>query len=607
MSAKIATFANRQILMGMKQKHTFLIFLGTIIVMCTVVASVLHLARHSVQPLHQPAALQRLVGHWKRPSQQKPQRDSVLQAAETPDTIIMGTLSDEHGKAMPHVVVSDGYNCTLTDDKGHYRLRRNARARFVFYTVPDYCKVPVHSANDRTACFYQPLSKNLDIYDFTLRRLPGGRERSFRLVVFGDPQATTSHNPYYTGPDDNRVTTTDLQRFTSETMADVKSLLRQIPTSEPVYAISMGDDVQYYGGYSRGLERQMRTALGSSRMTVFSVIGNHDQDGRQLYRQKWEDSWGPTDYSFDRGDVHFVCFNNVQFTRSKGYFQPGELSDAQMEWLRQDLALTDKSRKVVLCYHVPLTFGNSPHSGATPLAIATESGHYSSSRLSPILRLLEGFEGGFELFCGHTHFAINHEIHYQGRNLLEHCHAAACGNIWQSNINICGTPNGYYVYTFGGTAITNCFYKSTGWERHLQMTLFNADTNFNGESYAADWNLPRGRGIIVANIFNADSRWRVTATEDSITTPMKRLSGKGQDAFATGYHHRYAEAMPYSFVSKKNSYLIMNHLYYYVPRRKGATVTITATDPYGNTYRASSADRVTEPFYNYAHYLGATP
>jgi len=592
----------------MKRKQVLLTIMGTLVAAAGVVATALALRQPGGTPLHQPAALQRLVRPWAlRATTAKQQQDTVKRTPLPPDTVIVGTLADEQGQPMPHVTVSDGYTCTLTDTMGHYRLRRNARARFVFYTVPDYCEVPTHSPTDRTACFYQLLLKGHDTYDFTLRRLRGGREMRYRLVVFGDPQVTTSHNPYYTGPNDNRITTTDLRRFTSETMADVKTLLAQWPADEPVYAISMGDDVQYYGGYSGSLERQMRAALGSSRMTVFSVIGNHDQDGRQLYRQKWEDSWGPTDYSFDRGDEHFVCFNNVQFSRSKGYFQPGELTSAQMEWLRQDLALTDHRRKVVLCYHVPLTFGNSPHSGATPLAIATESGHYSSAHLTPILRLLEPFEGGFELFCGHTHFAINHEIRYRGRNLLEHCHAAACGNIWQSNINICGTPNGYYVYTFGGTAITDCFYKSTGWTRNRQMTLFGADTDFNGESYAADWNLPRGRGVIVANVFNADSRWMVTATEDSSTSRMVRLSGKGQDAFATGYHHRYAEAMPYAFISKKNSYLIMNHLYYYVPRRKGATVTITATDPYGNTYRASSADRVTEPFYNYAHYLGATP
>ena len=33
-------------------------------------------------------------------------------------------------------------------------------------------------------------------------------------------------------------------------------------------------------------------------------------------------------------------------------------------------------------------------------------------------------------------------------------------------------------------------------------------------------------------------------------------------------------------------------------------ITIEATDPFGNTYTASSKDAVTEPFYNYAHYYG---
>ncbi len=587
----------------MKRRQIIIIAVGSVAVVLGVVAGVL-LAQRNVGRTDAPRPLARIAARLKaRTAPDNTPRDTVKQVAAPPDTAVTGTLTDDRGQGVPHVVVSDGYTCTLTDSLGRYHLRRNAKARFVYYTVPDYCEVPVHSPDDRTACFYQQLVKGNDTYDFTLRRLPGGREQYYRLVVFGDPQVTTSRNPYYTGPDDNRISKTDLERFADETMADVKTLLAGLPAYQPVYAISMGDDVQYYGGYSAMLERQMRKVMGSSPMTVFSVIGNHDQDGRQLYRQKWEDSWGPTDYSFDRGDEHFVCFNNVQFVRSKGYCQPGELTDAQMEWLRQDLALTDRRRKVVLCYHIPFTFGNSPHRGATPLAIATEGGHYSSSRLSAILDLLAGFEGGFELFCGHTHFAINHEIHYRGIDLMEHCHAAACGNIWQSNVNLCGTPNGYYVYTFGGTAVTDCFYKSVGWARQRQMTLFGADTDFNGESYAADWNLPRGAGVIVANVFNADSRWTVTATEDSVSAPMVRLSGKGQDAFAVGYHHRYAEAMPYSFVGKKNSYLIMNHLFYYVPRRKDAVVTVTATDPYGNTYRASSADVVSEPFYNYAHYL----
>ena len=46
----------------------------------------------------------------------------------------------------------------------------------------------------------------------------------------------------------------------------------------------------------------------------------------------------------------------------------------------------------------------------------------------------------------------------------------------------------------------------------------------------------------------------------------------------------------------------MNHLYYYVPKNPNAKITIKASDPYGNTYTASSDEAITEPFANYAHY-----
>ena len=83
---------------------------------------------------------------------------------------------------------------------------------------------------------------------------------------------------------------------------------------------------------------------------------------------------------------------------------------------------------------------------------------------------------------------------------------------------------------------------------------------------------------------------------------MRRISSKGQDAFAAGYHHKYSESVSYRFVSKGNGYLIMNHLYYYTPRNPNARIIIKASDPYGNTYTASSDEAITEPFANYAHY-----
>ena len=518
------------------------------------------------------------------------------------DKDVTGTLRDTNGNSMSGVAVSDGYTCVLTDANGYYAFNRNANAKFVYYTIPADCAVPTHSATDNTACFYQSLSGGRYQYDFTLTKLPGGKETNYKMIVIGDPQVTNAYNPYYESANDNTISKSDVMRFTDETMADIKQTISS--ESLPVYGLSMGDDVQYYGGYNSALQGQIRAALGSSSMKLFSVIGNHDQDGNATYKSKWEENWGPTDYSFDRGDVHFVCFNNVQFYSGATYYQPGELTDSQIAWLEQDLSYVDKSKKVVLNYHIPLTLGNRPNAanGATSLGLSTESGHYSSSRLTKIMSLLSEFSGGYELFCGHTHFAINHEIDFKGQHILEHCHAAACGDIWQSNINICGTPNGYYVYTFNGTATKNCYYKGTFWSASKQMSLFKADTDFNSEKYATDWNLSTGQGAIVANVFNADSKWKVYAIENGERHEMTRIKSLGQDAFATGYHHKYAVSNSYSFFSKQNGYLIMNHLYYYVPNDAAAVITVEATDEYGNTYTETTTNAITEPFYNYAHF-----
>lgn len=166
------------------------------------------------------------------------------------DTLVEGYITDTDGKGISRVVVSDGYQCVLTDTTGHYQFMRHAKARFVFYSVPEDCAIPTHSATDRTALFYQPLSKTRSVYNFRLRRLPGGKETNYRLIVFGDPQITNAFSPYYTGPNDNPVKKRDVERFTEETMRDVKATIKTWPANTPVYALSMGDDVQYYGGYN---------------------------------------------------------------------------------------------------------------------------------------------------------------------------------------------------------------------------------------------------------------------------------------------------------------------------------------------------------------------
>jgi len=577
------------------------IYTGIIVLACCALVAIgvtLHLKN---QATILPAIAKKVVDTPKA----KPQVVDTVKKAKPVvkmDFNISGTLRDTEGRGVAGVIVSDGYHCVKTDSLGRYKMKRDSLARFIYYSVPADCEVPIHSATDRTAYFYQAVSSKKKVYNFTLTRLPGGKETSYKMIVIGDPQVTNAYSPYYASPDDNPIKKSDVERFTTQTMVDIKQTIKSLPNGTPVYGLSMGDDVQYYGGYNAQLEKQIRQSLGSSDMRLFSVIGNHDQDGKALYKRKWEENFGPTDYSFDRGDEHYVCINNCFFYRGMAYYSPGELRERQMRWLKQDLALTPKSKKVILCYHIPFTFGNSPFGKAKPVGIESEKGHFTSSRLSQLLALLRQFEGGYELFCGHTHFACNHEIKYEGEDVMEHCHAAACGNIWQSNINICGTPNGYYVYSFVGTRISDCYYKGTFWDKTKQMTIFRAQTDFNGEKYADDWNLSKDKNVLIANVFNATRHWRVVAVEDGKEYPMRRISSKGQDAFAAGYHHKYSESVSYRFVSKGNTYLLMNHLYYYTPKNPKARITIKAQDPYGHTFTALSDEAVTEPFFNYAHY-----
>ena len=418
---------------NMTKRQTYIIALAITCCILVAIGMTLHFGRKASTP---PAPTPKPNIVAKEKPQPKDTIKKVKPVVRKTDYTISGTLTDEEGNGVADVIVSDGYTCVKTDSTGRYKMKRDSLARFIYYSVPADCEVPTHSDTDRTACFYQAVKAKKKIYDFSLTRLPYGKERQYKMIVIGDPQVTNAISPYYDSPDDNPIKKSDVERFTTQTMRDIRQTIRDQKPSTPVYGLSMGDDVQYYGGYNPQLERQIREALGSSEMRLFSVIGNHDQDGKSLYKRKWEENFGPTDYSFDRGDEHYVCINNCFFTKGKAYYSPGELHASQMRWLKQDLALTPKNKKVILCYHIPFTFGNAPYRKAKPVGIESEKGHFTSSRLSSLLALLEPFEGGYELFCGHTHFACNHEIEYEGRHVMEHCHAAACGNIWQSNVNI---------------------------------------------------------------------------------------------------------------------------------------------------------------------------
>jgi len=483
----------------------------------------------------------------------------------SPGMDVYGFIGDAANNPIAGVVVSDGYQCVKTNAKGVYEMKRNSNAKFVYYSTPSEYKINTSSSSNNTAVFYKTLSASTKRYDFTLAKLPGGVETNFTLIAIGDPQVSARTNdPYYTaaGVKSTSATYSNLWRFKNETMVDISETLKSATT--PVYGLVMGDICD---DGAASLQGSVRAALGSTSMPVFSVIGNHDKvsNGTTRTTSQYENAWGPLNYSFNRGNVHFVALDNVLFSDAETY--TGGFTDAQVDWLKQDLSYVSKSMMVVLYYHIPLRNTTS----------------YANR--NTVLGLLSGF-ANYSLFCGHTHYnevcSVTSPI-----STLEHIHAAACGAWWKSTLNTEGTPNGYEVYTVGGTQFTNWYYKSVGRDKSFQMRLSEANQAYGGTygyyNYATQLSLQENAGYVVANIFNADKNWTVKAYEGASTigvTMAKALNNA--DAYAMGYHVGTLNRDVDNYNGSNT------HAYYYKRTDPNAVVKVIAIDEFGNQYTANT-------------------
>ncbi|HYK35530.1 metallophosphoesterase [Alloacidobacterium sp.] len=96
----------------------------------------------------------------------------------------------------------------------------------------------------------------------------------------------------------------------------------------------------------------MDQVLTGARRQIFYVPGEHDTavDDGKLYLERYgKDAAGNGWYSFDHKGVHFVGLVNV--VQLEGM---GRLGQAQLDWLKKDLASRKSSTPIVLFAHIPL-------------------------------------------------------------------------------------------------------------------------------------------------------------------------------------------------------------------------------------------------------------
>ena len=464
-----------------------------------------------------------------------------------PGNDLYGMVSDASGKAMGGVVVSDGYQCVVTDSKGVYQMKRNADSKFVFYTNPS-------GFQPDNKGFFKRLSTTEKRYDFKLGEKTGN-DSHFNLLLITDPQVRSGQS---------------YRRFHEETVPAMKQAISE--SAIPVVGWSLGDDVHEDCAQFEKIMHSQMTGMG---IPFFSAIGNHDffrvkgSDATPRSSSDYERYWGPTWYSFNKGDVHFISLNDVLYSSGTSYNDDGVVTKDQLDWIKADLEHVDKQKLIIVGYHIPMTYKNSPVG------------------LTALLNQLKDYPNRI-LFAGHTHY-MRHRAVAAPVAIEERIHAAVCGAFWWTTINSDGSPNGFSMYEIKGNKIINNYYQPTASLRSYQIRLHHGDARFGGQyatyKYGSNGNYLTS-DYVVANVWNWDPQWKVTISEDggkpvAMTPGTKSNPRVIHDAWAPGYLVGVRNRDEDGFRAYNQ------HLFVYKLKNPNARVVVTATDRYGNTYTQS--------------------
>lgn len=376
-------------------------------------------------------------------------------------TTVYGIVSSA-GVGVENVVVSDGAEVTVTNEKGIYQLKSAKKWGYVFISVPSGYEVPSVGVLPQ---FHRALKNSADVVeraDFKLEKVDG--QDSYKIFMLGD-----MHLANRTG---------DLGQFAQFTSDLTDYMTRH--KGEKMYALTLGDmtwdlywylNSYYFPQYLNTVNSQIKN------LQIFHTMGNHDNDfqTRSDYDAavKYVDQICPTYYSFNIGKVHYVVMDDIDCSSydgstSRNYVK--SLSAEQLDWLAKDLSHVDKTTPVVVAMHAQVFY-------------PTTSGFKIDHDQVNTLRLFDILDGYTVRFVtGHTHKLFNVTPDapiVDGHNFREYNSGSVCASWWWSgnltpgiHIGTDGTPGGYGIWDVTGTDF-QCLYKSTGWPEEYQFRSYD--------------------------------------------------------------------------------------------------------------------------------------
>ena len=335
------------------------------------------------------------------------------------------------GQGIGGVVVSDGRQCVATKADGHFYMTSSPTlSRFVFISTPSGYLPPVNDGIPRFYKVFPDFDSQSNAYDFgDFQLTPVANPDRFTILVSADPQPRAKSARY----DKIGYHSLDICEDLYRELHDVAATI----TDRQVYGICLGDlvheNMSLFDNYAAGL-----ATLG---FPTYNIIGNHDNDTSAQNDDEaavpYEQHFGPRNYSFNIGGIHFVVLDNLIMkmgTEKLNSYDQG-LTDAIWTWLQADLAYIPTTATL-------MTFSHSP-------MFKTESGGERSNTANhgPDYGDLINNYAEVHAWAGHTHTSFNYvypESHRHKR-VQVHTVARSTGELWTNEYLSNGTPRGFTI------------------------------------------------------------------------------------------------------------------------------------------------------------------
>ena len=355
---------------------------------------------------------------------------------------IIGRVVDQDGEPLRDVVVSDGRKCVKTLVDGTFYIESElSDVKFVFVSSPSGYMPPVTAGKPQ---FYKLLSSGslsggiYDMGDFVMNQV--ANPNRYTLLITADPQPRKNN----WGLDRIAYKALDICEDMYDELADVASGI----SDRQVYGICLGDIVHenssLFSDYDTGLAR-----LG---FPTYNVIGNHDNltdaADDDAAAVPFEDHYGPRNYSFNIGGIHYVVLDNL-IMKDDGdggltAYDQG-LTDKIWEWLQADMSFIPTTTTIMVCAHSPMyklikgseRTNTAYHAGTH---INKDGGAYGYGDLFDTYKEVHAW-------AGHTHVGFNYiySSTHRHKNVQVHTLARSTGELWTNEYLAAGTPRGFTI------------------------------------------------------------------------------------------------------------------------------------------------------------------